>query len=195
MTTAHERELGSLGVDTKKLGMWTFLGSEVMLFTGLIATYLVFRGKSLEGPTPQEMFADVTIVAFNTLVLLCSSLTMVLAHEGVEHNDRKRFFLFILATAALGALFLSVQVFEYSKLIGEGMNLGVNLFGASFFTLTGFHGAHVTVGVILLLITALRGWRQGFTNQFPLAVEMIGLYWHFVDLVWVVIFTLVYLLR
>ena len=75
------------------------------------------------------------------------------------------------------------------------MNLGVNLFGASFFTLTGFHGAHVTVGVILLLITALRGWRQGFTNQFPLAVEMIGLYWHFVDLVWVVIFTLVYLLR
>ena len=195
MTTAHEPELGSLGVDTKKLGMWTFLGSEVMLFTGLIATYLVFRGKSLEGPTPQEMFADVTIVAFNTLVLLCSSLTMVLAHEGVEHNDRKRFFLFILATAALGALFLSVQVFEYSKLIGEGMNLGVNLFGASFFTLTGFHGAHVTVGVILLLITALRGWRQGFTNQFPLAVEMIGLYWHFVDLVWVVIFTLVYLLR
>jgi len=194
MTTAHEPELGSLGVDTKKLGMWTFLGSEVMLFTGLIATYLVFRGKSLEGPTPQEMFADVTIVAFNTLVLLCSSLTMVLAHEGVEHNDRKRFFLFILATAALGALFLSVQVFEYSKLIGEGMNLGVNLFGASFFTLTGFHGAHVTVGVILLLITALRGWRQGFTNQFPLAVEMIGLYWHFVDLVWVVIFTLVYLL-
>jgi len=195
MTTAHEPELGSLGVDTKKLGMWTFLGSEVMLFTGLIATYLVFRGKSLEGPTPQEMFADVTIVAFNTLVLLCSSLTMVLAHEGVEHNDRKRFFLFILATAALGALFLSVQVFEYSKLIGEGMNLGVNLFGASFFTLTGFHGAHVTVGVILLLITALRGWRQGFTNQFPLAVELIGLYWHFVDLVWVVIFTLVYLLR
>lgn len=196
MTTAHEHEMGSLGIDTKKLGMWTFLGSEVMLFTGLIATYLVFRGKSLEGPTPQQVFADVTIVAFNTLVLLCSSLTMVLALEGVEHDDRKRFFTFILATAALGALFLSVQVFEYSKLINnEGMGLGVNLFGASFFTLTGFHGAHVTVGVLLLLMTALRGWRQGFTKQFPLAVEMIGLYWHFVDLVWVVIFTLVYLLR
>ncbi len=196
MTTAHEHEMGSLGIETKKLGMWTFLGSEVMLFTGLIATYLVFRGKSLEGPTPQQVFADVTIVAFNTLVLLCSSLTMVLALEGVEHNDRKRFFTFILATAALGALFLSVQVFEYGKLINnEGMGLGVNLFGASFFTLTGFHGAHVSVGVILLLMTALRGWRQGFTKQFPLAVEMIGLYWHFVDLVWVVIFTLVYLLR
>jgi heme/copper-type cytochrome/quinol oxidase subunit 3 len=196
MTTAHEHEMGSLGIDTKKLGMWTFLGSEVMLFTGLIATYLVFRGKSLEGPTPQQVFADVTIVAFNTLVLLCSSLTMVLALEGVEHDDRKRFFTFILATAALGALFLSVQVFEYSKLINnEGMGLGVNMFGASFFTLTGFHGAHVTVGVLLLLMTALRGWRQGFTKQFPLAVEMIGLYWHFVDLVWVVIFTLVYLLR
>jgi heme/copper-type cytochrome/quinol oxidase subunit 3 len=192
--SAHS-ELGSMGVDTKKLGMWTFLGSEVMLFTGLIATYLVYRGKSLAGPTPDELFADPTIVAFNTLVLLCSSLTMVLAHEAVERGNRRRFFVFILATAALGTLFLSVQVFEYSKLIAEGLGLGVNMFGASFFTLTGFHGAHVSVGVLLLLLTAIRGWRKGFTKEYPLGVEMIGLYWHFVDLVWVVIFTLVYLLR
>ena len=184
-----------MGVDTKKLGMWTFLGSEVMLFTGLIATYLVFRGKSLDGPTPAELFADPTIVAFNTLVLLCSSLTMVLAHEAVERGNKRRFFTFILATAALGTLFLSVQVFEYGKLIDEGLGLGVNMFGASFFTLTGFHGAHVSVGVLLLLLTAIRGWRKGFTKEYPLGVEMIGLYWHFVDLVWVVIFTLVYLLK
>ena len=188
-------ELGSMGVDTKKLGMWTFLGSEVMLFTGLIATYLVFRGKSLDGPTPAELFADPTIVAFNTLVLLCSSLTMVLAHEAVERANQRRFFIFILATAALGALFLSVQVFEYTTLINEGLGLGVNMFGASFFTLTGFHGAHVSVGVLLLLLTAIRGWRKGFTREYSLGVEMIGLYWHFVDLVWVVIFTLVYLLK
>ena len=194
MTTAHERELGSLGVDTKKLGMWTFLGSEVMLFTGLIATYLVFRGKSLAGPTPQEMFADVTIVAFNTLVLLCSSLTMVLAHEGVEQNDRKRFFLFILATAALGALFLSVQVFEYSKLIGEGMNLGVNLFGASFFTLTGFHGAHVTGGVVFIAICLYRSLRGQFTANRHLAVEAASIYWHFVDVVWIGLFTTIYII-
>jgi len=192
--SAHS-ELGSMGVDTKKLGMWTFLGSEVMLFTGLIATYLVFRGKSLDGPTPAELFADPTIVAFNTLVLLCSSLTMVLAHEAVERANKRRFFLFILATAALGALFLSVQVFEYSKLIAEGLGLGVNMFGASFFTLTGFHGAHVSVGVLLLLLTAFSGWRKGFTKEYPLGVEIVGLYWHFVDLVWVVIFTLVYLLK
>ena len=192
--SAHS-ELGSMGVDSKKLGMWTFLGSEVMLFTGLIATYLVFRGKSLDGPTPAELFADPTIVAFNTLVLLCSSLTMVLAHEAVERANKRRFFLFILATAALGALFLSVQVFEYSKLIAEGLGLGVNMFGASFFTLTGFHGAHVSVGVLLLLLTAIRGWRKGFTQEYPLGVEIVGLYWHFVDLVWVVIFTLVYLLK
>ncbi|MEP7200194.1 MAG: heme-copper oxidase subunit III, partial [Chloroflexota bacterium] len=195
MEHSTHSELGSLGVDNKKLGMWTFLGSEVMLFTGLIATYLVFRGKSLTGPYPSELFADPTIVAVNTLVLLCSSLTMVLAHEGVEQGNRKRFFLFILATAGLGALFLSIQIFEYSKLIAEGLALNVNMFGASFFTLTGFHGAHVSVGVLLLLMTAFRGWRQGFTKEFPLAVEMIGLYWHFVDLVWVVIFTLVYLLK
>jgi heme/copper-type cytochrome/quinol oxidase subunit 3 len=192
--SAHS-ELGSMGVDSKKLGMWTFLGSEVMLFTGLIATYLVFRGKSLDGPTPAELFADPTIVAFNTLVLLCSSLTMVLAHEAVERANKRRFFLFILATAALGALFLSVQVFEYGKLIDEGLGLGVNMFGASFFTLTGFHGAHVSVGVLLLLLTAFRGWRKGFTKEYPLGVEIVGLYWHFVDLVWVVIFTLVYLLK
>ena len=195
MHSAHEHEMGSLGVDTKKLGMWTFLGSEVMLFTGLIATYLVFRGKSAEGPLPHELFADPTIVALNTLVLLCSSLTMVLALDGVEHGNRRKFFTFILATAGLGALFLSIQVYEYSKLIAEGLSLSVNMFGASFFTLTGFHGAHVSVGVLLLLLTALRGWRVGFTKEFPLGVEMIGLYWHFVDLVWVLIFTLVYLLK
>jgi heme/copper-type cytochrome/quinol oxidase subunit 3 len=195
MEHGAQSELGSLGVDTKKLGMWTFLGSEVMLFTGLIATYLVFRGKSLDGPTPAELFANPTIVAFNTLVLLCSSLTMVLAHEAVERADRRRFFLFILATAALGTVFLSVQVFEYGKLIDAGLGLGVNLFGASLFSLTGFHGAHVSVGVLLLLLTAVRGWRQGFTKEYALGVEMIGLYWHFVDLVWVVIFTLVYLLK
>ncbi|MBI1802675.1 MAG: heme-copper oxidase subunit III [Chloroflexi bacterium] len=190
-----EHSVGSLGVDTKKLGMWTFIGSEVMLFTGLITTYLVFRGKSLAGPYPRELFADPTIVAINTLVLLMSSLTMVLALSAVERGDRKQFFQFILATDALGALFLSVQVYEYKKLIEEGLNLGVNMFGASFFTLTGFHGAHVAVGVMLLLSTALRGARYGFTKEFPLGVEMIGLYWHFVDLVWVVIFTLVYLLK
>ncbi|MBI3734822.1 MAG: heme-copper oxidase subunit III, partial [Chloroflexi bacterium] len=141
-----EHSVGSLGVDTKKLGMWTFIGSEVMLFTGLITTYLVFRGKSLAGPYPRELFADPTIVAINTLVLLMSSLTMVLALSAVERGDRKQFFQFILATDALGALFLSVQVYEYKKLIEEGLNLGVNMFGASFFTLTGFHGAHVAVG-------------------------------------------------
>jgi heme/copper-type cytochrome/quinol oxidase subunit 3 len=192
--SAHS-EVGSLGVDNKKLGMWTFLGSEVMLFTGLIATYLVFRGKSLAGPFPHELFADPTIVAVNTLVLLCSSLTMVLALDGVERGLRRKFFIFILLTAALGATFLSVQVYEYSKLISEGLGLGVNMFGASFFTLTGFHGAHVSVGVLLLLITALRGWKYGFTKEYHLGVEMIGLYWHFVDLVWVLIFTLVYLLK
>ena len=113
----------------------------------------------------------------------------------VERGLRRKIFIFILLTAALGAIFLSVQVYEYSKLISEGLGLGVNMFGASFFTLTGFHGAHVSVGVLLLLITALRGWKYGFTKEYHLGVEMIGLYWHFVDLVWVLIFTLVYLLK
>ena len=191
---------GSLGVDTKKLGMWTFLGSEVMLFTSLIATYLTFRGedKVKVGPFAHELLSNpesAFIVAANTLVLLCSSLTMVLALDGAERHNRRKFFTFILATAALGSLFLSVQVYEYSKLISEGLSITVNQFGASFFTLTGFHGTHVAIGVFLLLYTAVRGWVQGFTKEFPLGVEMIGLYWHFVDLVWVVIFTIVYLLK
>jgi heme/copper-type cytochrome/quinol oxidase subunit 3 len=190
----HNPNIGSLGVDSKKLGMWTFIGSEVMFFTALIATYLVFRGKSVAAPYPADVFHDLTIVALNTLVLLCSSLTMVLTLEAAERHERKQFFQWILSTIVLGILFLGVQVYEYAKLIEEGLNLGVNIFGSSFFTLTGFHGTHVAVGVLMLAITAVRGYRMGFTKEFPLAVELIGLYWHFVDLVWVIIFALVYLL-
>lgn len=199
--SAHStHSVGSLGVDNKKLGMWTFIGSEVMLFASLIATYLTFRGEAKVKipPFAHDLLSDPVssaIVAANTLVLLCSSLTMVLALDGAERGNRRKFFMFILATAALGALFLSVQVFEYSKLIGEGLSLSANQFGASFFTLTGFHGLHVAIGVFLLLYTALRGRVQGFTKEFPLGVELVGLYWHFVDLVWVVIFMIVYLLR
>jgi heme/copper-type cytochrome/quinol oxidase subunit 3 len=174
--------------------MWSFIGSEVMFFTALIVTYLVFRGKSLAPPYPAEVFKDLTIVALNTLVLLCSSLTMVLTLEAAEKHERKKFFQWLLSTIVLGILFLSVQVYEYSKLIAEKLTLDVNIFGSSFFTLTGFHGTHVAIGVLMLGITAVRGYRMGFTKEFPLAVELIGLYWHFVDLVWVIIFTLVYLL-
>jgi cytochrome c oxidase subunit 3/cytochrome o ubiquinol oxidase subunit 3 len=199
-STHSSHAVGSLGIDNKKLGMWTFIGSEVMLFTALIATYLTFRGPDRVkiGPTAHELLShpdSAFIVAMNTLVLLCSSLTMVIALDGAERHNRRKFFTFILATAALGSLFLGVQVFEYSKLIEEGLSLGVNQFGASFFLLTGFHGTHVAIGVFLLLYAAVRGLLQGFTKEFPLAVEIIGLYWHFVDLVWVVIFMIVYLLK
>ncbi|MBI5878549.1 MAG: heme-copper oxidase subunit III [Chloroflexi bacterium] len=198
-STPSNHSVGSLGVDSKKLGMWTFMGSEVMLFASLIATYLTFRGKDTVNPPfahellnhPDSAF----IVAVNTLVLLCSSLTMVLALDGAERGNRRKFFTFILATAALGSLFLGVQINEYAGLIREGLSLSANQFGASFFVLTGFHGMHVAIGVFLLLYAAFRGKVQGFTREFPLAVEIIGLYWHFVDLVWVVIFMIVYLLK
>jgi len=199
--SAHSNHsVGSLGVDSKKLGMWTLLGSEVMLFASLIATYLTFRGadKVKIPPFAHDLLNhpdSAFIVAANTLVLLCSSLTMVLALDGAERRNRRKFFTFILLTAALGSIFLGIQINEYAGLIREGLSLSANQFGASFFVLTGFHGMHVAIGVFLLLYAALRGRVQGFTQEFPLAVELVGLYWHFVDLVWVVIFMIVYLLK
>lgn len=183
----------SMGVDNRKLGIWTFLGSEVMFFSGLIVTYLVMRGRSTSGPLPNEVL-DVPLTAVNTFVLLCSSMTMVTALAAIQRGDSRGMRRWLIATAVLGLVFLSGQAFEFNKLFGEGLSLGTNLFGATFFTLTGFHGMHVFVGVLWIGFVLTRAFRGGITQDNHLAVELVGLYWHFVDIVWIIIFTLVYLL-
>ncbi|MBI4336435.1 MAG: cytochrome c oxidase subunit 3 [Chloroflexi bacterium] len=173
--------------------MWTFLGSECMFFGSLIATYLVYGGKSLVGPYPKDVL-NIPVTSVSTFVLLMSSLMMVLALAAIQRGDVRAMRVWLLATAVLGITFLGFQAFEFRTFVLEGLTPRTNLFGTTFFTLTGFHGAHVMVGVIWLLSLVGYSLRGGLARESSLNVELAGLYWHFVDVVWIVIFTVVYLL-
>ena len=188
----HE-ERTSTGLSSTKLAMWLFLASECMLFGGLITAYLLYRGSSLKGPYPQDVF-DIGYTSVSSFVLLASSLTMVLAHNAALDKDYARMRLWLTGTAMLGLTFVGGQVFEFTSFYREGLSLTTNLFGTTFYVLTGFHGVHVTVGVLKLMILVVMSWRGSLSDEPAFPVEMVGLYWHFVDIVWIVIFTLVYLI-
>lgn len=190
----HQAEPTSLGVDNRKLVVWIFIASEVMFFTGLIVTYIVMRGRSTTGPFPEEALS-VPLVAINTFILLSSSFSMVTALSAIDRGDTRGLRRWLIVTAVLGLLFLSGQAIEFTTLFRDGVSLSSNLFGATFFTLTGFHGMHVLIGVIWIVFVLSRAFRGGVTKDNHLAVELVGLYWHFVDIVWIIIFTVVYLLR
>lgn len=194
MTHAATAHPTSLGLDSRKMAIWAFIGSECLLFGSLISTYLVYKGKSLVGPYPNEIL-DIPFTSVSTFDLLMSSLMMVLALGAVRRGDRKWAKVWLFATAFLGMLFLAGQVYEFTSFVHEGLTLSRNLFGATFFVLTGTHGAHVTVGVIWLLTLWVVALRGGLPPDKALNVEIAGLYWHFVDVVWIVIFTLVYLIQ
>lgn len=182
----------STGLDNRKLLMWLFLASECLFFGGLIAAYLLYRDKSVVGPYPEDLF-DIPFTAVSSFVLLMSSVSMVLALAAIQRGDRRGLQIWLLTTALLGITFLSGQAFEFTEFYNEGLSLDVNLFGTTFFVLTGFHGAHVSVGVLILLSLWVMALRGRITQANALNVELAGLYWHFVDIVWVVVFTLVYL--
>jgi heme/copper-type cytochrome/quinol oxidase subunit 3 len=173
--------------------MWVFLGSDCLFFGALIATYMVYRGQSIVGPYPDQII-DVPITTISTFVLLCSSFAMVQALSATNRNDQRGIQIWLLTTAALGAVFIGFQVYEFNAFKNEGLTLGTNLFGATFFTLTGFHGAHVTLGIVWLLGLFFVARRGRLGPRTSLDVEIMGLYWHFVDIVWIVIFTLLYLI-
>ncbi len=183
----------STGLPSRKLLMWTFIGSECMLFGSLLITYLVYKGKSVVGPYPEELL-NIPFISVTTFVLLMSSLMMVLALAAVQRGDMKWGKVWLLATALFGSIFLAGQVFEFSHFVHEGLTLRRNLFGGSFFLLTGTHGAHVTVGVVWLLSLFFMALRGRLTRANAETVEIAGLYWHFVDVVWIVLFTVIYLL-
>lgn len=247
----HHEET-STGLGHRKLLMWSFLGSECMFFGSLIATYLVYRNQSKVGPWPEEII-DVPLTTVSTFVLLMSSLAMVLALNYTQRNRPNLARFWILMTAALGSGFLGFQAFEFTEFFHEGLTPRINLFGTTFFVLTGFHGAHVTLGVIWLLVmsgtitpkgmgavsllatllafylgmvgvlgmvdvipdiegspsviifivgvasTVIAGvWHFSMKTTMSVKhqaenLEITGLYWHFVDIVWIVIFTVVYL--
>ncbi|MDP8992694.1 MAG: cytochrome c oxidase subunit 3 [Actinomycetota bacterium] len=173
--------------------MWAFLGSECLLFGALISTYFLYRGRSRTGPTPKEIY-DIPYTSVSSFVLLMSSLTMVLALAAIQRGDHRRLRVWLLATALLGASFIAGQVYEFTSFVREGLTMRTNLFGSSFFVLTGFHGVHVTLGVVMLLSLWNLSLRGALPRERSEVVEIAGLYWHFVDVVWIVIFTVVYLI-
>jgi heme/copper-type cytochrome/quinol oxidase subunit 3 len=173
---------------------WAFLGSECMFFGSLIATYLVYRGRDAAGPHPHEIL-NIPFTSVSAFVLLMSSLTMVLALAAVQSGNLRGTRIWLAATALLGMTFLAGQCYEFTEFVYEGLKLQTNLFGSTFFVLTGFHGTHVTVGVIWLWSLFMMAMRGQLPQARALDVEIAGLYWHFVDVVWVAIFTLVYLIQ
>lgn len=183
----------STGLSNNKLAMWLFLGSECLLFGGLISTYMLYRGRTGDGPGPNQLF-DIPLTSISSFVLLMSSLTMVLAVNSAKRKDDVNTKLWLVATALLGSLFVGAQVYEFTAFYQEGIGFTTSLFSSSFFTLTGFHGVHVSVGVLMLLALTAMITRNRVAGDKAEAVELVGLYWHFVDVVWVVIFTLVYLI-
>ena len=189
----HGAHATSTGLSNNKLAMWLFLGSECLLFGGLISTYMLYRGRSEGGPGPNQIF-DIPLTSVSSFVLLMSSLTMVLAVNSAKRKDVRNTNLWLVITALLGSLFVGGQVYEFTAFYHEGLGFTTSLFGSSFFTLTGFHGVHVTLGVIMLLVLVGIINRDRITGDRAEVVELVGLYWHFVDVVWVIIFTLVYLI-
>lgn len=183
----------STGVSSRKLGMWTFIGSECMLFGTLIATYMIYRGRNLVGPYPDEL-VNIPFITVTTFVLLMSSLMMVLALAAIQRNDLKATKIFLFLTALFGLIFLGGQYYEFSHFVGEGLPLSRNLFSSTFFVLTGTHGCHVAGGVIWLGTLFVRTTQGKLDKTNAETVEIAGLYWHFVDVIWIVLFTLIYLL-
>jgi len=182
------------GVANAKLAMWLFLSSDCLFFGAFIATYLLYRDRPGQtGPTPQDVY-NIPFTSVTSFILLMSSLTMVLAVSAAKNNDTEKTRLWLGATAALGSLFVGGQVYEFTAFYHEGLGFTTSLFGSSFYTLTGFHGVHVTVGIVMLISLVVLSLRGRIPENRPETIEIIGLYWHFVDIVWIVIFTLVYLI-
>ncbi len=189
--TTNDHVTGT-GLSDNKLLMWVFLGSECLLFGGLISTYLIYRSRFAAGPAPGDIF-DIPFTSVSSFVLLMSSLTMVLALSALQRGDIRNNRLWLLTTALLGSLFIGGQVYEFTTFLREGLGYTTSPFSSAFFTLTGFHGVHVSVGIVMLMSLYVSSLRGNLRRESAETVEIVGLYWHFVDVVWILIFTVIYL--
>lgn len=181
-----------------KLGMWVFLAGDAMSFGTLLAGYAIMRGNSANWPNPTEVLG-ISLTAFMTFLLICSSVTMVKGLDAIKKGDQEGLVKYMWLTVGGGLIFLALQAYEWTHLINLGLGLAENkwgdtLFGTTFYIITGFHGMHVTGGVIYLAVIALRGKKGVYSATNWNEVEIAGLYWHFVDLVWILVFTFIYLL-
>jgi cytochrome c oxidase subunit 3 len=181
------------GLANGKLGIWLFLASEVMLFGALFSTYILLRVGAVEWPHGE---LSVKLGAINTVILICSSVTMVLAWTKLKLNDFAKGRLYVVVTVVLAAVFLVNKYFEYAEHFAKGERPDHSTFLAIYYTLTGLHGLHIVGGIVVMLYLAGPGsglWKRN-PEQFTNRVEYTGLYWHFVDLVWIFLFPVLYLL-
>ena len=191
------------GISNPVLGMLLFITSEVMFFAGLFAAYFSTRANFVDPSThvkqwPPAAFAEIlnpfSLILVATVILILSSVTCQMAVWAIRRDDRRGFLRNIGMTFILGIAFLLLQAYDYSILFGEGMKMGSGPFGTTYFTLTGFHGAHVFGGVIMLGVMLYRGMSGQFSARHHDAVEAASLYWHFVDVVWIILFSILYFL-
>lgn len=187
------------------LGMWLFLASEVMLFGGLFTAYLIYRYTYPQVFVEASRHLDVVLGAINTAILLTSSLTMALAVNSIQRGLRRSLIAFLLITVLLGLVFVGIKGSEYLHTIQEGLFPGQNflfegpharearLFFSLYYTMTGLHAAHMLIGIAAMLLLAFLAWRHKFSAENHDVIEMMGLYWHFVDVVWIFLFPLLYL--
>ena len=186
----------SRGISNPILGMILFITSEVMFFSGLFAAYFASRNNSPEWPPKafDHILDPLGLILVATIILILSSFTCQFAVWSIRKGDRRGFIRNIGVTFVLGVIFLIMQAFDYAILYGEGMTLGSGAFGTTYYTLTGFHGAHVFGGVLMLGVVLYRGMAGQFSAKHHDAVEAVSLYWHFVDVVWILLFSILYLL-
>jgi len=182
------------GISNAKLGTWSFLASEIMLFGGLISAYVILRSGSAHMVVPPRSMMGIPLATFNTFALITSSVTMVLALAAIQEGNIAKFQRWLLCTIGGGIIFLCVKAYEYQHKWAEGITISSNLFGSFYYTLTGLHVVHVTGGLFLMAYLLWAGTRGDFTPESHDRVECAGLYWHFVDLVWVILFPILYLL-
>ena len=206
LDAAHPIHKTFTGLDNRKIAIWAFIGSECLFFASLIGTYLVYKGRSVVGPFPHEAWTspsgehfeqifEIPLVTFGTAVLLFSSFFVVMALAGAQYGNRKMMIGWLGATIIAGLFFIGMQVYEFTHFVHKGLGFTTNLFGSSFYTLTGFHGTHVAIGLIWLTTLFVLAVRGKLPPEKALNLELAALYWHFVDVVWIVIFPVVYLMR
>jgi len=183
------------GISTSLLGMVLFIASEIMFFGGLFGAYFTIRSAAPEWPPPDTPHLSAIYAAVLTAILVSSSVTMQFGVWAIRKNNQRRLILWLAVSLLLGATFLAMQALEYANLIREGMTLSSGVFGSTFYTLTGFHGAHVAGGAAFILIVLLRARSGQFTARYHDTVEMASYYWHFVDVVWLGLFSTIYLLK
>lgn len=189
----HEPERATLEARNKLLGFWLFLGGETVLFGTLFSAFITLRNQIADGKPASELF-ELGMIAAATFILLTSSMTSVMAIQAMHRQKTKEIVAWLVITVILGACFLGLEIYEFRHYVHEGHGFTTSAFSTSFYTLVGFHGAHVAFGVVWISLIIAQLFKKGLTVVTAPKIYVASLYWHFIDVVWVFIFTVVYLM-